>query len=239
MKEDNNFADVTLACEDGQQVQAHKVILAASSPFFEKILQNSKHPHPLIFLRGFQSKDLMAILDFFYFGEANICQENLNAFLEIAEELKVKGLSLQTFTDLPAEKKPHDEITKSVKKAKELFLTSTTYSIDPVSNVTYEKKDCSAKAISNLESLDGKVKSLMEKGKNCVPNGTQANGTPKQVLAFICKVCGKEGVSNAIAKHIEANHLEGISIPCAKCGKVFTSRNSLSHHKSNFHRSQA
>ena len=25
MKEDNNFADVTLACEDGQHVEAHKV----------------------------------------------------------------------------------------------------------------------------------------------------------------------------------------------------------------------
>ena len=25
-REDNNFADVTLACEDGQQIRAHKVI---------------------------------------------------------------------------------------------------------------------------------------------------------------------------------------------------------------------
>ena len=31
--EDKDFSDVTLACEDGQQVEAHKVILAASSPF--------------------------------------------------------------------------------------------------------------------------------------------------------------------------------------------------------------
>ena len=31
LREDNDFADVTLACEDGQQVEAHKVILAASS----------------------------------------------------------------------------------------------------------------------------------------------------------------------------------------------------------------
>ena len=33
LREDNDFADVTLACEDGQQVEAHKVILAASSSF--------------------------------------------------------------------------------------------------------------------------------------------------------------------------------------------------------------
>ena len=50
LRDDNEFTDVTLACEDGQQLQAHKVILAASSPFFEKILQKNKHPYPLIYL---------------------------------------------------------------------------------------------------------------------------------------------------------------------------------------------
>ena len=34
MREDNDFTDVTLACGDGKQVESHKVILAASSPFF-------------------------------------------------------------------------------------------------------------------------------------------------------------------------------------------------------------
>ena len=48
LREDNDFTDVTLACEDGQQVEAHKVILAASSPFFLKLLGRNKHPHPLI-----------------------------------------------------------------------------------------------------------------------------------------------------------------------------------------------
>ena len=38
LRNDKEFTDVTLACEDGQEIEAHKVILAASSPFFEKIL---------------------------------------------------------------------------------------------------------------------------------------------------------------------------------------------------------
>ena len=33
LREDKDFSDVTLACENGQQVEAHKVTLAASSPF--------------------------------------------------------------------------------------------------------------------------------------------------------------------------------------------------------------
>ena len=48
LRDDKEFTDVTLACEDGQQMEAHKVILAASSPFFKKILQRNKHPRPLI-----------------------------------------------------------------------------------------------------------------------------------------------------------------------------------------------
>ena len=63
LRNDKELTDVTLACEDGQQIETHKIILAASSPFFKKILQRSKHPHPLIYLKGFQSKDFASILD--------------------------------------------------------------------------------------------------------------------------------------------------------------------------------
>ena len=86
------MADVTLACEDGNQVEAHKVILAASSPFFHNPLRRNNHPHPLIYMRGMKSEDLVAIVDFLYCGEANVFQENLDSFLAIAEELQLKGL---------------------------------------------------------------------------------------------------------------------------------------------------
>ena len=49
LRVEKEFSDVTLACADGQQVEAHKVILAASSPFFQNILKNNKQsPHLLI-----------------------------------------------------------------------------------------------------------------------------------------------------------------------------------------------
>ena len=93
LRQDADFTDVTLAFEDGHQVEAHKVILSASSPFFENILKRNKHSHPLIYMRGIGSIDLLAIIDFLYYGEANIYQENLDNFLNIAEEIKVKGLT--------------------------------------------------------------------------------------------------------------------------------------------------
>ena len=42
LKEDKEFTDVTLA-EDGQQVEAHEVVLTASSPFFFNLLKTNKH----------------------------------------------------------------------------------------------------------------------------------------------------------------------------------------------------
>ena len=50
-----DFAGVTLACEDGTQIETHKVILASSSPFFMEMLKKNKHPHPLIYMKGVES----------------------------------------------------------------------------------------------------------------------------------------------------------------------------------------
>ena len=93
LREDREFTDVTLACEDGQQIEAHKVVLASASPVFMKLLKKNKHPHPLIYMRGLKSEELMAIVDFLYQGEANVFQEHLDSFLALAEEFRLKGLT--------------------------------------------------------------------------------------------------------------------------------------------------
>ena len=92
LKEDKDFTDITLVCEDGKQIETHKVILANSSPFFQNILRKNKHIHPLIYMRGVKSEDLSAIVDFLYCGEAKVYQKNLDSFLAIAEELQLEGL---------------------------------------------------------------------------------------------------------------------------------------------------
>ena len=65
--------------------------MASSSPFYGHLKRN-KHPHPLIYISGVKADELVAIIDFLYFGEANVNQESLDAFLALAEELKLKGL---------------------------------------------------------------------------------------------------------------------------------------------------
>merc|ERR1712240_811293 len=90
--QDTNFSDVTLVGEGNQQITAHKVILAASSPVFNDMLKQNKHPHPLIYMRGIKAKYIISIVDFIYHGETEIFQEDLDEFFNITEELKLKGL---------------------------------------------------------------------------------------------------------------------------------------------------
>ena len=237
LRNDKELTDVTLVCEDGQQMRAHKVILVSSSPFFEKILQRNKHPHPLIYLKGFQPKVLTSVLDFLYFGEANVNQEDLDSFLAVAEEVKLKGLTGQTTSGLI------EELEKSTSQPihKELSNTSTVcqQNLKPKENDLNTKSTALAvpnNSTTDLQVLDQEVKSMMEKGQKVIPNGKNPNGMPKQQRSYICKVCGKEGLSCEIKSHIEANHLEGLSIPCDPCNMTFSSRRSLTRHKHKFHK---
>lgn len=95
LRDDSEFFDVTLCCDNGTDlVQAHKVILAACSPLFRKILAHQKNQqNPLLYLKGIRLKELQAVLNFMYHGEVNVAQDSLNNFLAVAEELAVKGLT--------------------------------------------------------------------------------------------------------------------------------------------------
>ena len=60
LRNDEFFSDVTLACQD-QQFKAHKVVLAACSPFFKQVLKIHQHPNPLIFLKGVEVRHMEAL----------------------------------------------------------------------------------------------------------------------------------------------------------------------------------
>ena len=92
LREDNNFFDVTLACDD-DQIQAHKVVVSACSPFFRTVLKRNPHTHPLLYLKGVKFSVLQSVLDFMYYGKVCVTQEELQPFLTVAEDLQVKGLT--------------------------------------------------------------------------------------------------------------------------------------------------
>ena len=170
-------------------------------------------------------------------GEANVFQENIEAFLALAEELNLKDLTgnKSSNTEEEVDVKPHERKRKTklnVCKNEEITfnpnkLVSERKSFEEPSEVT-ERAVVVANSsrmkvsITDVQELDEQVKSMITKSLNRTADGKQA--------AHACTVCGKEGYSNGIKDHIEANHLEGVSIPCNSCEKRFRSRSALKQH---------
>ena len=109
LKLDQDFTDVTLACEENKYFKAHKVILSSCSDFFKSILIQNPHQHPLIYLNGINFLDLQAILNFIYLGQTEVEQKDLDCFMKAAKTLKIKGLSR---TEFPNDQQPALNETK-------------------------------------------------------------------------------------------------------------------------------
>jgi len=125
LRDDKDFFDVTIACDDNQ-LQAHKVILSACSPFFRSILKKNPHQHPLLYLKGVKYEDILSVLNFMYHGEVNVAQEELNSFLAVAEDLQVKGLTQNNSNQSqPTAQVPPDKILQN-QGSISTFHTSTT-----------------------------------------------------------------------------------------------------------------
>ena len=93
LRNNQDFCDVTLVCEDNMQIEAHKIILSATSSFLNKILFNVKHTHPLIYFLDIKERDLLKILDFIYMGEVEVYNSDLVEFLNLAAKLGITGIS--------------------------------------------------------------------------------------------------------------------------------------------------
>ena len=219
MRQDQHFSDVTLTCDGDQQVQAHKVILSASSSFFNKLLNKNKHPHPLLYMRGLTDSQLNNVLDFIYHGEVNIYEDNLEEFLNLADQLQLKGLK-----KAEAESKDSQQIEYQAQKSE----PQTTPKQHLSESMIFEERamvlaESTVKAKTNNADLDETINSMMER---------------LETGGYSCNVCGKIELkfTSNMRKHIESMHVTGVAHPCGHCGKSYRSRNSLSNHISVNHK---
>ena len=97
LRDEKDFFDVTLVTDDEISIEAHKVVLSASSPFFKNMLRKSQKSHPLVYLSGVHSRDLQFVMDYVYQGQIQIYQDHLDSFMDCAKKLKISG---QTFHPL-------------------------------------------------------------------------------------------------------------------------------------------
>ena len=168
------------------------------------------------------------MVDFLYQGEANILQENLDAFLALAQKLRLKGLTGGTgltseVKNEPIKETAYGQISPPEVHTGQTFLTKKR-------NPDPKRQIDTTVALSNdvnIEALDQQIESMVTKSDISAGNNQGKMGS--------CNVCGKEGSYTNIKQHIEGTHITGISHACDICGKIYRSRDYLRMHRSNKH----
>ena len=226
LRNEEDFFDVTLVSDDQKQMMAHKVVLSSCSEYFQNILKANKHSHPLICLNGITSMDLENVLDYIYKGEVKIFQESIDKFLEIAQRLKLDGL-LASHVD--TDKQFMDNLTMKSK------IQTSKHEPIQTSQKNSELKYDSELIIHPISTIAMDADASIDEVEQMVSEHVGKNESGD----YMCKICGKVGGNRIrnIKNHIET-HLEGLSFPCSICKKPFRSRNSLSCHKTAFHKNK-
>ena len=226
LRDDQRLFDVTLATDDGQHLQAHKIILSAGSNFFNDIFQKRDQPIMLIYLKGINSIELGHVMDFMYKGEVSISQEELNQFIETGKELKIKGMS----------------------DVGELQGLGENYHMDSQYSKT-EDKDEVHEDVENIGEFTHPVEEISDSREyatdnmNSVKESTVNIELINQIEAMIdktenywkCKLCGKTEISKWKAKRHAEIHIEGYSHACHICSKTMSTRYNLQVHISSIH----
>ena len=235
LRNDTESADVTLISDDKVKFSGHRILLSSCSDTFKFILKGITHANPLLYLSGVSSINLGLILDYIYYGEVKLFQEQLDSFLESSQKLEIKGLlgdsqesqedlvhvsesliknaQLQTYCDtvLPQQLSEDSRLARMDEK--------------PVVRIQRDRrrstKDIEQFDVRSMttEEIDAKIKELYHK----------VDG------AWRCMVCdySTTNTSAHMKMHIET-HLDGLSYTCPSCSKEF--RSNLKNHVYLYHK---
>ena len=225
LRNEEDFYDVTLVSSDQHQLQAHKLVLSASSEYFKKILTNNgKHSNTLLCLEGISTLELTHVLDYIYNGEVQIYQDNLDRFLLVAQRFQLEGLI--------GEESDKTDNDHAITKTHESFLHETT-------NMNHMKKETKLQP-RNLISSGDNSPYMNDAERTVIPMSSDnlkdidmkiwENIEKDPCGMYRCTVCGKmDKKTTNIKEHVE-KHVEGLSFPCNLCEKVFRSRHNLRMH---------
>ena len=231
LRNERDFSDVTLVCKGNQRIEAHKVVLAATSPVFKEMLQGPKQSRLFIYMRGINAKYLTSIVDFIYQGEICILQDDLNIFLALSEKLQLKGITGNNQTDLPQVKSSSIKAKQTIRKSKQN---------QDISRVLLEKV--------KIENFEAELPVYGPSDATKAVDETNISDLVLELDSLILTMvektdgiwkCQKGGKTNTgkrnIINHIEAMHMEETTNSCNQCGKLYRSRSLLKSHVSFAH----
>ena len=225
-----DFADVTVVCDDKKQLNVHRNILSSCSPFFKTIFQiDLNNNHPIIYLRGVEHADMISILQFIYLGEVTFDQGRMNEFLSLAKDLEIKELlkAVEVGNPGPIDNEQNEEDTSEFsatlvapdengKNEVEVNMLRENKDEQPNISIQIEENYCDTE-FSRLRSHRGYIQSEHEGVKHA------------------CNQCDyKATQQSTLTRHIQSAH-EGVKYACTQCDYQATRQDKLKEHKKRKH----
>jgi len=241
MQKEDEFCDMTLACED-RQIETHKLIISSYSPVLGNILKLNKSQHPLIYLRRVKYRDLQNLINFMYQGEVDIAEEDLSSFLQVAEDLNVKGLSEGNI-----DSNSNGEDVSQVRDSNLSTSPKKYHRRKKRENITDRSSSDSDTEYGRLNTNE--IKNDDYKRTRVAENGNEKIQKPnndeyfKQTIVstipeanqFICKTCAKKYSSyHGLYFHNKTVH-EGAKYSCNKCDYKTTQKSIIYRHERSVH----
>jgi len=196
LRDSNELCDVTLACED-ETIEAHKFVLSANSLFFKEVFKKTQRVNPFIYLKGILHKDLLALLDYMYTGEAEVPSDDLSRVFQTANDLKISGLANEDDSIEGITMKCDFEESKADKD--EALEPNEFLHVEEVPTTTVEVTEVK-ESVNDSSELDQSISLLIKHVQDI-------NGVRK----FKCKQCKEIFLTiDLIETHVE-EHVEGMS----------------------------
>ena len=215
------LTDVTLVCDDQKSIEAHKIILTASSPMFAKIINNFYNSNnAVIFLKGIKYEEMESILKYIYLGQVSVPKDTMDGFFDLAKYLEISEMNSNMNMKNPKSEyleESDDKRLLEMDEGDEESENEGDYSQG--SNVMFPTSQCPV----------------------CHKLFTQKGSMQRHVYykhqgeKYSCPKCDYRATTRGALKiHNDALH-EGIKLTCSYCDKKFTQKSNLGIHIQSVH----
>ena len=149
----NYLCDITLVANGGKEFKAHRNVLSAASPFFEKLLQSEmkEKEEGVIRFEDISELILADILEFIYTGSVEINETNATDLIIAAEYLLIEGLKTKSGRYLEQQQMTSSNCISTLNfaekyRCEELVINSTKFMLENFASVAESEEFLSLKA---------------------------------------------------------------------------------------------
>ena len=228
----DDFADVRLVSDDGQEMKGHRVVLSACSSVLRDALRCTPKNGAKIHLKGIQQNEMKSILEFIYLGNTTVNPERIDNIIYASKILKIYEFSASV-----------ENLVKVQDNDSGILVQEKNLQENDNDILTEEHDNNSKTMVKQQHSKHDYIENFVEEkhvqnsdSKNyTISQHLENNGSYNNKDMWTCSQCDYYSARKIYLKrHIQVKH-EGMKYDCKKCDNQYATIEKLKHHVKSVH----